>query len=261
MALGLGLFPRVISARGTLSGRNTTAAGRHPEGARTMIRMIHMTRFIPALVLGLFLVCSPQLAAEEKQTSSALKDPSAATAAAPEVFKVKVETTAGDFVIEVHREWAPNGADRFYNLVKMGYYDDAAFFRVIDGFMAQVGFHSNPEVTAAWAGASIEDDPIVKSNTKGMVTFAMKATPNSRTTQFFINYGDNSYLKNHGKFAPFGKVIEGMKVVESLYSGYGEGAPSGKGPSQMKIFKEGNAYLKAEFPKLDYILSTTLVSD
>jgi peptidyl-prolyl cis-trans isomerase A (cyclophilin A) len=187
-----------------------------------------------------------------------LLDPAAATLQAPEVYKVKVETTSGDFVIEVHREWAPNGADRFYNLVKIGFYKDCAFFRVIDGFMAQVGFSGDPKVSQAWVRASIADDPVKMSNTRGTVTFAMSSLPNSRTTQFFINFADNSRL-DRSKFAPFGKVISGMNVVDSLYAGYGEGAPQGQGPSQGTLMQRGNAYLKESFPKLDYILSTTLV--
>ena len=193
------------------------------------------------------------------EPNRALLIPSLATDQAPDTFKVKVETTSGDFVIEVNRHWAPNGADRFYNLVKVGYYDDTAFFRVIDGFMAQVGMNGDPKVQAAWSRVPIQDDPIRKDNTKGMVTFAAKATPNSRTTQFFINYGDNTRLRQHGKFAPFGEVVEGMSVVNGLYSGYGEGAPSGRGPSQATIIREGNTYLKEQFPKLDYIISATIM--
>ena len=193
------------------------------------------------------------------EPNRALLIPSLATDQAPDTFKVKMETTSGDFVIEVNRQWAPNGADRFYNLVKVGYYDDTAFFRVIDGFMAQVGMNGDPKVQAAWSRVPIQDDPIRKDNTKGMVTFAAKATPNSRTTQFFINYGDNTRLRQHGKFAPFGEVVEGMSVVNGLYSGYGEGAPSGRGPSQATIIREGNTYLKEQFPKLDYIISATIM--
>ena len=191
--------------------------------------------------------------------SPALLDPSLATEQAPEEFKVKIETTSGDFVIEVVRKWAPNGADRFYNLVKIGYYVDNAFFRVVDGFMAQVGMHGDPKVNAAWSQSPIPDDPIRKENTRGTVTFGARAAPDSRTTQFFINYTDNSYLRKHGKFAPFGRVVEGMEVVDNLYSGYGEGAPRGKGPSQGEIMKAGNTYLKEQFPKLDYITGTTIL--
>ena len=190
--------------------------------------------------------------------NAALLKPSAATATAPATYKVKMATTKGDFVIEVHRDWAPLGADRFYNLVKLGYFNDVAFFRVVKGFMVQFGIHGDPAVNRAWRGADIKDDPTGKqSNTRGMVTFAT-AGPNTRTTQIFINYGDNSRLDSMG-FAPFGKVVEGMKVVDAIEGMYGEGAPQGRGPAQDRIQSEGNAYLKADFPKLDYIKSATIV--
>ena len=165
-------------------------------------------------------------------------------------------------MIKVHRDWAPKGADRFFNLVSLGYYDDTAFYRVIltpRPFMAQIGFNGDPAVNAAWRMARIKDDPVKKSNTRGMVSFATSGA-NSRTTQFFINYVNNARLDGMG-FAPFGEVIEGMDVVRNFYSGYGEGAPSGKGPSQSRIANEGNAYLKAEFPKLDYIIKAEIIDD
>jgi peptidyl-prolyl cis-trans isomerase A (cyclophilin A) len=225
----------------------------HPLGAVLAISVLSLAG---ALSVG----AGEQTAeAQEPQASPALLDPTLATATAPATYKVRLETTKGDVVIEVHREWAPIGADRFYNLVKIGYYDDTAFYRVISGFMAQVGFSGDPKVTAAWKERMIQDDPITQPNTRGMVTFAMQSTPNTRTTQFFINYGDNSYLKQHGNFAPFGKIIEGMEVVDSLYSGYGEGAPRGRGPSQMTISTEGNSYLKKSFPELDYIVKATVI--
>jgi peptidyl-prolyl cis-trans isomerase A (cyclophilin A) len=185
--------------------------------------------------------------------------PAAATATAPAVYKVKMSTTKGDFVVEVHRDWAPNGADRFYNLVKLGYFTDIAFFRTVKGFMVQFGIHGDPAMNKAWRVARIQDDPTGKqSNTKGMVTFAM-AGPNSRTTQIFINYADNSRLDSMG-FPPIGKVVgDGMKVVDALEGMYGEGAPGGRGPNQGRIQGEGNAYLKAEFPKLDYLKSASIV--
>jgi peptidyl-prolyl cis-trans isomerase A (cyclophilin A) len=185
-------------------------------------------------------------------------DPAKATAEAPAVYKVKMATTRGDFVIEVHRDWAPNGADRFYNLVKMGYFTDVAFFRVIKGFMVQFGIHGDPEVNRTWHAANIKDDPAGKqSNARGMVTFAT-AGPNTRTTQLFINYGDNGRLDGMG-FAPIGKVVSGMDVVDALEGMYGEGAPRGGGPAQDRLQNEGNAYLKASFPKLDYLKSAALV--
>lgn len=190
-----------------------------------------------------------------------LTDPSLATDRAPETFTVEVETTVGTFVLEVHRSWAPLGADRFYNLVRAGFYDGAAFYRVIREprpFMAQVGFNPDPEVNAAWRDARIQDDPVVESNTRGMVSFAKSNAPNSRTTQFFVNYADNGYLDEYG-FAPFAEVVSGMDVVDQLYSGYGEGAPRGRGPSQARIAGEGAEYLDAEFPKLDVIISARVV--
>ena len=189
----------------------------------------------------------------------ALLDAALATERAPEAFRVKLETTKGDVVILVNRSWAPNGADRFYNLVKIGYYNEVAFYRVIKGFMAQCGFNGDPDVSASWSRAKISDDPVTQTNTRGMVTFAQPGTPNARTTQFFVNFGDNSYLKQHGAFAPFGKVIAGMDVMDSIYSGYGEGAPQGRGPTQSRVALKGNTYLKESFPKLDYITRASII--
>ncbi len=176
---------------------------------------------------------------------------------APATFKAKFETTKGDVVIEVHRDWAPNGADRFYSLVKAGFFDDVRFFRVIDGFMAQFGIHGDPKVSAAWREKKMADDPVKSSNKRGFLTYAM-AGPNTRTTQLFINYGDNARLDAAG-FPPFGQVVTGMDVMDKIYSGYGEGAPNGMGPEQGRLQAEGNEYLKKEFPKLDYIKNATLV--
>lgn len=190
----------------------------------------------------------------------ALRDPSKATEQAPEQYTVELDTTAGPIRIDVTRAWAPRGADRFYNLVRAGYYDDVAFFRVIPGFMAQVGLHGDPELNTIWRSARIEDDPVGASNTRGMVTFAT-AGPNTRTTQFFINFGDNNNLDGMG-FAPFGKVQDAsMAAVDALYGGYGEGAPRGKGPMQGRIQAEGNAYLKRDFPELSYIRSAKVVGE
>jgi peptidyl-prolyl cis-trans isomerase A (cyclophilin A) len=170
---------------------------------------------------------------------------------APDSFRARFSTTKGDFVIAVHRAWAPRGADRFYNLVRSGYYDGVRFFRVIPGFMAQFGIHGDTAVTAAWRERRIPDDPMRRSNQRGMVTFAT-AGPGTRTTQVFINYRDNSRLDGMG-FAPFGEVVEGMAVVDSLYGGYGEGAPNGRGPDQMRMHIEGEKYLARQFPRLDKI--------
>lgn len=202
---------------------------------------------------------APKAAAAEPEAEvdPALLDPFAATEQAPETFDVKFETTKGDFVVKVTRAWAPLGADRFYNLVKLGYFQDIAFFRAIDGFMVQFGLHGIPKVTSAWQTAPIKDDPVTQHNERGTITFATSG-PNTRTTQLFINFGNNVALDSRG-FAPFGKVVEGMEVVDSLYKGYGECAPSGTGPEQGKIQREGNAYLKRRFPELDYIERATLV--
>jgi peptidyl-prolyl cis-trans isomerase A (cyclophilin A) len=178
--------------------------------------------------------------------------PELAVERAPEVFKAKFTTTKGDFVIEVHREWAPTGADRFYNLVKLGYFDGLKFFRAVENFMVQFGIHGDPRVNGAWYRASITDDPVKKSNKRGFVTFATSG-PHSRATQVFINYNDANARLDKTGFAPFGQVVDGMKVVDSLYKGYGEGAPQGKGPDQGRIQSEGNKYLEKDFPQLDAI--------
>jgi peptidyl-prolyl cis-trans isomerase A (cyclophilin A) len=185
-----------------------------------------------------------------------LRDPAALTEQAPAKYSVNLDTSKGPVVIEVHRDWAPVGADRFYNLVKNGYYDNTRFYRVIEGFMAQIGIQGTPAIDAPWINARIKDDPVKESNKRGFVSFATGG-PNTRTTQFFINYRDNSNLDKMG-FAPFGEVVKGMDVVDQLYNGYGEGAPQGKGPQQGRIHAEGNAYLNKEFPKLDYIKTATI---
>jgi len=224
-----------------------------------LIRTTPTTLMLIALLIGGSVTAfADENTAASDTPNPALLDPSLATEEAPDTYRVKMETTAGDFIIEVHREWAPIGADRFYNLVKVGYFTDVAFFRVLAGFMAQAGFHGNPAVSRVWLNSRIKDDPVVKSNYPGMVTFAKSAQPNSRSAQFFINYGDNSYLDESG-FAPFGKVVEGMESVNALYSGYGEGQPNGKGPSQGKLYNGGNAYLQAEFPELDYIEKASII--
>jgi peptidyl-prolyl cis-trans isomerase A (cyclophilin A) len=187
-----------------------------------------------------------------------LLDPTNAKETAPALFKAKFTTTKGDFVIEVHRDWSPNGADRFYNLVKLGFYDDTRFFRAVDGFMVQFGINGDPAVNAKWQEQGIQDDPVKQSNKKGFVTFAQRNTPASRTTQIFINYGDNSRLDGM-RFAPFGQVAQGMDIVDSLYKGYGEGAPMGAGPDQGRIQAEGNTSLDAKFPKLDGVKSVAIV--
>jgi peptidyl-prolyl cis-trans isomerase A (cyclophilin A) len=194
-----------------------------------------------------------------KGPNPALRNPSLASGKAPATFKAKFETTKGSFVVEVTRKWSPRGADRFYNLVKIGYFRNIAFFRVIEGFMAQFGMHGDPAIGQKWSAANIQDDPVVTSNQRGYVSFAKTNMPHSRSVQFFINYKDNGSLDSIG-FSPFGRVIEGMEVVDSVYKGYGEGPPSGRGPGQGRIRAEGNSYLKRDFPKLDYIKKATLLN-
>jgi peptidyl-prolyl cis-trans isomerase A (cyclophilin A) len=208
-------------------------------------------------VAGLMLA-SVALAAQAAnlEKMSKLRNPAGLTEQAPATFNANFDTSKGLFVVTVHRDWAPNGADRFYNLVKNGFYDDVRFFRVIDGFMAQFGIHGNPAVASAWRNANIKDDPVKQSNKRGFVVFAT-AGPNTRTTQLFINFGDNAQLDKSG-FSPFGEVTKGMDVVDKIYNGYGEGAPRGKGPDQGRVQSEGNAYLAKDFPKLDYVKTATI---
>jgi peptidyl-prolyl cis-trans isomerase A (cyclophilin A) len=216
------------------------------------------------LVLGLASAALAQTSAPKSKTpppgkESKLMNPALLNEKAPPVYQAKLETTKGDFVIDVTREWSPNGADRFYNLVKNGYYDGCRFFRVVGGFMAQFGINGDPQVNAAWNQAKIQDDPVKESNKRGYVTFAKSSLPNSRGTQVFINYADrNASLDSQG-FSPFGIVTTGMEVVDSLYSEYGDGAPRGKGPDQGQIQMQGNAYLEKDFPKLDYIKKAMIV--
>jgi peptidyl-prolyl cis-trans isomerase A (cyclophilin A) len=185
------------------------------------------------------------------QASNKLMNPAALNAKAPETFNVKFDTTAGIFVVEVHRDWAPNGADRFYNLVKNGFYNNTRFFRVVPNFMVQWGINGDPNIQKHWEDANIKDDPVKQSNTRGNITYAQRSAPNSRSTQLFINFKDNSFLDNQ-RFAPFGKVVSGMDVVDKINSTYGER------PDQSTIQTQGNAYLNKNFPKLDYIKTATI---
>jgi peptidyl-prolyl cis-trans isomerase A (cyclophilin A) len=188
--------------------------------------------------------------------SPKLANPAALTEQAPASYKAKFDTSKGVFVIQVTRAWAPQGADRFYNLVKNGFFDNVRFFRVISGFMVQFGISGDPAVSAKWRDADIRDDRVTQSNRRGMITFAT-AGPNTRTTQVFINFADNTNLDGMG-FAPFGKVMSGMNVVDALYAGYGEGTPNGNGPDQGRLQSEGNAYLAKEFPRMDFVKKATI---
>lgn len=214
----------------------------------------------------LFLCCAVVLGlaveqAEVQSDNLQLMDPSVLTEKAPDTFQAKFDTSKGTFVIQVRRAWAPNGADRFYNLVKSGYYDNCKIFRVMPYFMAQWGINGDPKVNAQWVQATIPDDPVKQSNRKGYVSFAMGGK-NTRTTQVFINYSDDNIQLDGMGFAPFGTVVKGTGIVESFYADYGDGPPAAKtGPDQNRIQREGNAYLEKNFPKLDCIKSATILSE
>ena len=185
---------------------------------------------------------------------ASLQNPAALKAKAPEVYKVQFTTSKGDFVVEVHRDWAPNGADRFYNLAKNGFFDDAPFFRAIKGFMVQFGLSAKPAVNKAWDNATIMDDPVKQSNKRGYLTFAATSMKNSRSTQLFINLADNAGLDPQG-FAPIGNVAEGMDVVDKLYTGYGETIQSAG-----RIGGEGRPYVDKTFPQMDRINTTKILA-
>ena len=185
--------------------------------------------------------------------------PVAPAVRAPETFRVRLVTTKGDIVIDCVRAWSPFGADRFYELVQAKYYDDSAIFRVIAGRWAQFGINGDPKVSTAWRTRTIPDDPFRESNVRGTVAFAF-AVPNGRTTQVFINLQDNQATHDKEPFTPFGKVISGMDVADALYSEYGASSGGGiRQGEQGPLFAQGNAYLRAKFPKLDYIKTARVV--
>jgi peptidyl-prolyl cis-trans isomerase A (cyclophilin A) len=221
-----------------------------------MKRRISMRLKAIALMIVSMFIAAAAGSAVAQVNMDKLLNPAQLNETAPDKYKVIFDTSKGEFIVEVTRAWAPNGADRFYNLVKNGFYDNCKFYRNIEGFMVQFGINGNPKVTAVLSKAQIQDDPVKQSNTRGHVTFAKTQIPNSRTTQVFVNYGDNSRLDKDG-FAPFGKVTKGMNVVESLYNQYGgkPGEPQAQGQAQM----QGNVYLEKEFPKLDFVKSATIV--
>jgi len=212
-----------------------------------------MRIFRRLFVVGAVAAFAVSVAGAQTPAKPNLKNPASLKEQAPAVFKANFETSAGNVVIEVHREWAPNGADRFYNLVKNGYFDGVKFFRVVPRFMAQFGIHGDPAVASAWMNARIQDDPVKQSNKRGYVTFAKTNAPNSRSTQFFINYGDNAGLDAQG-FAPFGRVISGMEVVDKFNAKYGEKTTADQG----NIYAGGNAYLDKTYPGLDFIKKATI---
>lgn len=191
----------------------------------------------------------------EDRIPAALIEPERADLTAPDSFDARFETTAGEFVVRVHRDWAPRGADRFFNLVQLGYYDSVYVHRVVPGRVAQFGIHPDPRINYRWSESPIRDDPVQRSNERGRVTFA-RSGRHSRTTQVFVNLGDNSSLDDEG-FAPFGEVVDGMEVVDELYDGYGDGPPRGEGPYPARAAAEGNEYFEREFPELDQILRVT----
>ena len=179
------------------------------------------------------------------------------TEKAPDVFNVNFDTSKGTVIVEVHRDWAPIGVDHFYTLVKTGFYDGTRFYRVLRDFVAQFGMNGDPKVNETWANASIPDDPVRQSNVRGTLTYAATQMPNSRSTQLFFNLRTNEQL-DHAGFAPIGKVTQGMDVVDSFYNSYGETAPSGQGPDPTQIGTQGNQYLEAHFPRLDFVKKATV---
>lgn len=221
------------------------------ENVKPPIEVLAVRVSLFAAILCLSLAVSATVAADAP--AKAIPAPEAAAAKAPDVFKAKFQTTKGDFVIEVHRDWAPNGADRFYNMVKIGYFDGVKFFRVVPGFVVQFGIHGDPAVSKKWMSANIKDDTVKGSNQRGYLTFAMSNQPNSRSVQLFINLQDNVRLDKMG-FAPVGKVVSGMETVDKLYGGYGEGLTQLQG----RIAQEGNAFLESKYPELDGIKRATL---
>jgi peptidyl-prolyl cis-trans isomerase A (cyclophilin A) len=205
------------------------------------------------LLLACALASFAQAPATPAAAAPSLMNPNSLRAKAPDLYRAQFTTTKGDFVVEVDRSWAPRGADRFYNLIVNGFFTDASFFRIVSGFIVQFGIPAKPSVAAVWQRANIADDPVKQTNRKGTVVFAT-AGKNTRTTQLFINLGNNYDLDMMG-FAPIGKVVEGMDVVQKLYSGYGEG------PDQQKIQIQGKDYLDKKYPKLDSIKSAMVITD
>jgi peptidyl-prolyl cis-trans isomerase A (cyclophilin A) len=207
---------------------------------------------------------APKTAAPAAPAANPLLHPETLKGRAPDTFKAKFTTTKGDFVVEVHRAWSPNGADRFYNLVKYKYFNNNHFFRIVPNFIVQFGMAADPHVNSAWDNATIKDDPVRPDihNSKATMVFAKTGAPNSRTTQIFININDNNRILDspiQQGFTPFGEVTEGMDIVLGLYSGYGDGPPDGHGPSQDRIGKEGKPYLDKNFPKLDSIKTAVIM--
>lgn len=220
---------------------------------RSLLGLCLLALFVPLALAAQGDSAAPKPAAHSA-SDAGLLHPSTLTARAPDVYEVTFTTTKGDFVVQVTRAWSPAGADRFYNLVKHGYYNDMRLFRVVSGFVIQFGLTGNPAINKAWQDANIKDDPVTQSNKAGYLTFAT-AGKDTRTTQVFINLGDNSRLDTMG-FTPFAQVISGMDVIQQFYSGYAD-SPTGH---QDEITKQGNAYLDKNFPKLDSIKTAKVTS-
>ncbi len=208
---------------------------------------------VTALVLG---ACAAQEESDARGTPNPLLRPARFTETAPETFRVRFETSEGAFVVAATRAWAPLGVDRFYNLVRGGFFDDTRVYRVVDGFVAQFGLNGDPYVNQAWKTEYLVDDPVTQTNRRGRVTFA-KGGLHSRTTEIFVSLRDNPQLDESG-FAPFGEVVEGMEVVDAFHAAYGDGPPRGEGPYQAMVEARGNAYLDAEFPELTRIERATV---
>lgn len=192
------------------------------------------------------------------ETKESAPAPAAKSEKAPDVFQVNFDTSKGKVVVEIHRDWAPNGVDHFYTLVKTGFYDGSRFYRTVRNFVAQFGIAGDPKTNALWASGNIPDDPVKESNVTGTLTYAATGMPNSRTTQLFFNLRDNSKSLDPQGFAPIGKVITGLDVMEGFYTGYGSMPPEGEGPDPGKIASQGNAYLESQFPRLDFIQKATI---
>jgi peptidyl-prolyl cis-trans isomerase A (cyclophilin A) len=210
-------------------------------------------RWICGCALASLLLAGCSSPNETKTPAAAVKNETA-----PDIFKVNLDTSKGPVVIEMHRDWAPIGVDHFYSLVKTGFFDNARFFRVVRNFVVQFGINGDPATNRLWANANLPDDPVKESNVKGTLTYATRG-PNTRSTQLFINLKDNGMLDSQG-FAPIGKVVTGMDVVENFYNSYGDMPPSGNGPDPTLIQQQGNDYLASRFPRLDYIKKATVAA-
>lgn len=221
-------------------------------------RQTSRRRHVAATLMALAVAFGGTRAAQAfpQSTHPAMKDPKKADLKAPVSFQAQFTTTKGDIVFECYRDWAPHGVDRFYNLVKIGFFHDVALFRVIKGFVVQWGIHGDPAVSRVWQSANLPVDPVKQSNTAGTLTYAMAGSPTTRSTQLFINYGNNARLDGMG-FAPICKVLKGMEVANQFHDGYGPKPSSQQG----RIQSQGNAFLRADYPQLDYIKTTKVIKE